>query len=81
MDIRHRQFLEIERRSVLGLICIYNRLPEASASNDTVKDFQRNLQLVSKDKLYMDAQIGKLRFLHDIVFLSSIEVMYSVLRS
>ena len=43
VDIRNKEFMEIERRSALGLIWIYNRLPEAIISNDTVQDLQRNL--------------------------------------
>ena len=51
IDIRNRRFLEVERRSALGLIWIYNRLPEAIVSNDNVKEFQRNLQLLVKQRL------------------------------
>ena len=42
---------EIERRSALGLIWIYNPIPEAITSDDTVKDFQGNLQLLLKERI------------------------------
>ena len=45
MDIRDRPFLEIERRSVLGLIRVYNRLPQDIIDADNIKIFQRNLKL------------------------------------
>ena len=51
IDIRNRRFLEMERRNALGLIWIYNRLPEAIVSNDSVKEFQRHLQLFIKQRL------------------------------
>ena len=51
MDIRNRRFLEIERRSALGLIWMYNRIPEQIISCDSAKDFQRSLQLVLKDRI------------------------------
>ena len=50
-DIRNRRFLEIERRSALGLIWVYNRLPEEIVRHDNVKDFQRSLQTLLKDIL------------------------------
>ena len=50
-DIRNRRFLEIERRSALGLIWVYNRIPESIISHDCVKDFQRSLQLLLKDHI------------------------------
>ena len=43
-DIRDRGFLEIERRSALRLIWVYNRIPEDIIRHDNVKDFQRSLQ-------------------------------------
>ena len=36
VDIRNRHFLEIERRSALGLIWVYNRLPEYTIRQVTV---------------------------------------------
>ena len=48
VDIRNKQFLEVKRRSAFDLIWIYNRIPEAITSDDTVKDFQGNLQLLLK---------------------------------
>ena len=50
-DIRNRRFLEIERRSALGLIWVYNRLPEEIVRHDNVKDFQRSLQSFINDIL------------------------------
>ena len=51
MDIRDRPFLEIERRSVLGLIWVYNRLPQDIINADDVRIFQRNLQLILKQQI------------------------------
>ena len=51
LDIRNEHFLEIERRSALGLVWVYNRLPDGIARHDTVKEFQRTLQLLLKDRL------------------------------
>ena len=51
VDIRDGSFLEIERRSVLGLIGVYNRLPEDIISANEVKVFERNLQIVSKKRI------------------------------
>ena len=51
MDIRNRRFLEIERRSALCLIWMYNRIPEQFISFDSVKDFQRSLQILLKDRI------------------------------
>ena len=50
-DIRDKHFLEIERRSALGLIWIYNRIPKEIISHNSVKEFQRSLQLLVKDRL------------------------------
>ena len=50
-DIRNKRFLEIERRSALGFIWVYNRIPESIISHDCVKDFQRSLQLLLKDHI------------------------------
>ena len=51
IDIRNQHFLEIERRSALGLICVYNRLPAEIARHDTVKVFQTSMQHLLKDRL------------------------------
>ena len=51
MDIRDRPFLEIERRSVLGLIWVYNRLPQDIINADDVRIFQRNQQLILKQQI------------------------------
>ena len=37
LDIRNEHFLEIERRSALGLVWVYNRLPDGISRHDTVK--------------------------------------------
>ena len=51
MDIRNEHFLEIERRSALGLIWVYNRLPPEIARHNTVKEFQTSLQHLLKDRV------------------------------
>ena len=43
------RFLEIARRSALGLVTVYNYLPQELVDRPTVKDFQRQLQGLAKD--------------------------------
>ena len=62
VDIRDRQLSEIASRMALGLIWIYNRLPEAITSNDAVKDFQRNLQLLLKEQIISGCTDWKITF-------------------
>ena len=50
MDIRNQRFLEIERRSALGLIWVYNRIPEAIIDATDIKDFHGQLQMVLKQR-------------------------------
>ena len=64
VDIKDRHFLEIERRSALGLILVYNRLLAETARFETVKDFQRSLQQLLENALYPDAKIGELHIAH-----------------
>ena len=51
VDIKDRHFLEIERRSALGLIWVYNRLPAEIVYCDTVKGFQTALQQLLIERL------------------------------
>ena len=51
LDIRKGHYLEIERRSALGLIWVYNRLPVAIVRHESVKEFQRALQILLKERL------------------------------
>ena len=51
LDIRKGHYLEIERRSALGLIWVYDRLPVAIVRNESVKEFQRALQILLKERL------------------------------
>ena len=51
VDIRNRHFLEMERRSALGLIWVYNRVPGEIIRYDTVKEFQKSLQQLLKERL------------------------------
>ena len=45
VDMRNRSFcFEVERRSTLGLIWVYNHLPQEIVSATNVKEFQRDLQ-------------------------------------
>ena len=44
-------FLEIERRSAVGLIFVYNRLPADIVAQVTVKAFQRGLQQLLKERI------------------------------
>ena len=51
VDIRDGKFLEIQRRSALGMIWIYNRLPEEAVSGKTVSCFQRMVQDIVKERI------------------------------
>ena len=51
VDIRNEHFLEIERRSALGLTWVYNRLPAEIVRHESVKEFQKSMQLLMKDRL------------------------------
>ena len=51
MDIRNEHFLEIEKRSALGVIWTYNRLPPDIALHNTIKEFQTSLQHLLKDRV------------------------------
>ena len=62
VDIKDRHFLEIERRSALGLIWVYNRLPADIARHDTVKEFQRSLQQLLKSRLISGCEDWKATF-------------------
>ena len=62
VDIKDRHFLEIERRSTLRLICVYNRLPAEIARHDTVKEFQRSLQQLLKSRLISGCEDWKATF-------------------
>ena len=55
-EYRLRRFLEVLRRSALGLVAVYNLLPADLVAAGTVKDFQRTLQ----DLLCHRAVTGKL---------------------
>ena len=44
-------FLEIERRSALGLVWVYNRLLGDVIDTVDVKDFQRRLQMILKQRI------------------------------
>ena len=50
-DIRDQLFLEIERRSALGLSWVYNRMPNDIVMVEDVKVFQRNLQQFLKHRM------------------------------
>ena len=50
-DIRERHFSEMERRSALGLIFVYNRLPADIVAQESVKGFQHCLQEFLKDRV------------------------------
>ena len=43
IDIRNKAFIEIERRSILGLILVYNHMPGNVVAANCVSSFQRNL--------------------------------------
>ena len=47
-DIRDGHFLEVQRRSALGLTWVYNHLPAEIVEASSVSDFQRLLQELVK---------------------------------
>ena len=49
-DPRKGNFPELLRRSALGLIAVYNRLPANVVAEETVKDFQTQLQELLKKR-------------------------------
>ena len=53
VDMRSRSFLEVERRSALGLIWVYNHLPQEIVSVSDVKGFQRDLQGLLKHQIML----------------------------
>ena len=46
MDATHSELL---RRSVFGLVRVYNELPQGTVEKNTVKTFQQSLQNALKD--------------------------------
>ena len=50
-DIRDGQFLEIQRRSALGLVWVYNRLPGEIVATKTVSCFQPKLHELVKERV------------------------------
>ena len=51
VDFRNKPFLEIQRRSALGLVWVYNRLPARIVAQKTVKGFQSMLQGFLKERV------------------------------
>ena len=49
-DTRKGRFLEVLRRSALGLAAVYNLLPAKVVQTETVSDFQGNLQELLKER-------------------------------
>ena len=50
VDVRDGSFLEIIRRSVLGLIAVYNILPQEVVDSENVSEFQSALQTLLKSR-------------------------------
>ena len=48
VETRRDRFLEVVRRSALGLVSVYNLLPPEVVCTDAVKTFQKNLQELVK---------------------------------
>ena len=63
IDIRGQPFLEIEKRSALGLSWVYNRLPNDIVMVVDVKVFQRNLQQFMKYRMTSGYAAGRMRSL------------------
>ena len=49
-EVRGAHFLEIERRSALGLVGVYNFLPEDAVLASSGSMFQSGLQLLVKER-------------------------------
>ena len=54
VDVREGRFLEIVKRSALGLIAVYNLLPQRIVDEDVVCDFQKLLQDFVKSQINAD---------------------------
>ena len=67
-ETRKGRFLEVVRRSALGLVAVYNLLPAKTVRTDTVKAFQTNLQELLKER----AMKGCLNWLH--IFFSRVSM-------
>ena len=53
VDPRNCAFLEITRRSALGLVAVYNLLPQVAVDITSVKAFQSQLQNIVKRELHL----------------------------
>ena len=53
VDPRNCGFLEIKRRSALGLVAVYNLLPQVAVDITSVKAFQSQLQNIVKRELHL----------------------------
>ena len=49
-DVRDGSFLEVIRRSALGLIAVYNKLPQTAVDAENVSDFEGALQTLLKQR-------------------------------
>ena len=49
-DMKSGQYLEVMRRSALGLHSVYNLLPESVVSSVSVRGFQGHLQCIVKER-------------------------------
>ena len=62
VEHRKEHFLEILRRSALGLVSVYNRLPAEAVREPTVKGFQRKLSDFLKDRATTEKEDWKYTF-------------------
>ena len=51
VDVREGRYLEIVKRSALGLIAVYNLLPQKLVDEDAVCNFQKMLQELAKSQI------------------------------
>ena len=51
VDVREGQYLEVVKRSALGLIAVYNLLPQKIVDEDVVCNFQKMLQELVKSQI------------------------------
>ena len=56
VETRKNKFLEVVRRSALGLVAVYNLLPAWVVLPKTVKEFQKNLSILLRQRATADCE-------------------------
>ena len=66
MDVREGRYLEIVKRSALGLIAVYKLLPQKIVDEDAVCNFQKMLQELAKSQINAGNERWREMFSHRI---------------